>query len=77
MSEQHGVSPERAVADQDIPEGSDYTTGDDLDDELPGERLDDDFDVATAREQVREERRHAGADPSGSLRGSPEVVDGT
>lgn len=77
MSEQHGVSPERALVQEDIPEGSDYTTGEDLDDELPGERLDDDFDVATAREQVREESRHAAADPSGSLNGSPDVVDGS
>lgn len=48
---------------------------DDLDDErdLPGERLDDDFDIASAREQDHEQRRHGAAEVSEA----PEVVDGS
>ncbi|HSN12777.1 MAG TPA: hypothetical protein VLS51_11780 [Propionibacteriaceae bacterium] len=77
MSE-HGVTPGRPDVSEDIPGGSAYTTGDDLDADMPGERLDDDFDVATAREQVWEEsHRHPAADPSGSMEGAPDVVDGS
>ena len=48
---------------------------DDSDDErdLPGERLDDDFDIASAREQDHEQRRHGAAEGSAA----PEVVDGS
>ena len=48
---------------------------DDSDDEkdLPGERLDDDFDIASAREQDHEQSRHGYAEGYAS----PEVVDGS
>ncbi|MHB1008224.1 MAG: hypothetical protein ACYC1E_03075 [Propionibacteriaceae bacterium] len=74
MSE-HEVTPGSPGFSEDIPAGSTASPDDDLD--LPRERLDDDFDVATAREQVREESRHVEADRPGSRQGDPEVVDGS
>lgn len=74
MSE-HRVTPGGPGVGEDTPAGSTASPDDDVD--LPRERLDDDFDVATAREQVREESRHVEADPSGSLHGGPEIVDGS
>jgi hypothetical protein len=70
-----GSTPPRPDLDQDIPGGIDDRPDDDID--LPGERLDEDFDVATAREQAHYSSRHPDPDPSGSLDGDAEVVDGS
>lgn len=74
MSE-HNATPERPDLDQDIPSGA--VESPDEDDSLTQERFDDDFDVSTAREQVKEERRYLNADPSGSVEGARDVVDGS
>ncbi len=55
MSE-HSGTPHVPDLEQDVPAGSVESPDDEFD--LPHERLDDDFDVGTAREQVREESRH-------------------
>jgi hypothetical protein len=64
-----------------VPDGVPHDPDDERD--LPGERLDNDFDVASAREQNHEENReqnreqrgsgHAADDPSEA----PDVVDGS
>lgn len=54
--------------DRSVPDAVDT----DPDDELSGERLDDDFDIATAREQ-RHHRSAEERDPSEAA----EVVDGS
>ena len=54
------VNPRYRTSEADLPEDS-------------SERLDEDFDVATAREQTHEQRHSASHDPSGAS----EVVDGS
>jgi len=54
------VNPRNRTSDADLPEDS-------------LERLDEDFDVATAREQTHEQRQAASDDPSEAS----EVVDGS
>jgi hypothetical protein len=56
-----------------VPDG--VTNDPDDESDLPRERLDDDFDIASARDQYREQHRpgHAAHDPSEAS----EVVDGS
>lgn len=54
------VNPRYRTSEVDLPEDT-------------SERLDEDFDVATAREQTHEQHHHTTDDPSEA----PEVVDGS